>query len=84
LRQPASNWKLQIGLMLVLGGAAGNLYDRLSFGYVIDFIDVFYNSYHWPTFNMADSSISVGIGLLLFEAVTQKNPVENADTIPVK
>ena len=84
LRQPAKNWKLQIGLMLVLGGAAGNLFDRLSYGYVIDFIDVFYRNYHWPTFNIADSSISVGIGFLLLEALTQKDPVENADTILVK
>jgi len=84
LRQPASNWKLQFGLMLVLGGAAGNLFDRLSYGYVTDFIDVFYKSYHWPTFNVADSSISVGIGLLLLEVLTQKNRVENADTILVK
>ena len=84
LRQPASNWKLQIGLMLVLGGAAGNLFDRLSYGYVIDFIDVFYGNYHWPTFNVADSSISVGIGLLLLEALTQKNPMEKADTILIK
>ncbi len=84
LRQPASNWKLQCGLMLVLGGAAGNLFDRLSYGYVIDFIDVFYRNYHWPTFNVADSSISVGIGLLLLEALTQKDQLENADTIPIK
>jgi len=70
--------------MLVLGGAAGNLFDRLSYGYVIDFIDVFYKNYHWPTFNVADSSISVGIGLLLLEVLTQKNRVENADTILVK
>ena len=70
--------------MLVLGGAAGNLFDRLSYGYVIDFIDVFYRNYHWPTFNVADSSISVGIGLLLLEALTQKNPMENTGTILVK
>jgi len=72
LRQPAANWKLQFGLMLVLGGAVGNLFDRISYGYVIDFVDVYYGSYHWPTFNLADSSISVGIGLLLLEVLTQK------------
>ena len=54
LHQPVRNWKLQVGLMMVLGGATGNLFDRISYGYVIDFIDVFYKSYHWPTFNVAD------------------------------
>jgi signal peptidase II len=74
LRHPTKNWKLQLGLMLVLGGAAGNLYDRLLYGYVIDFIEAYYRSYHWPTFNVADSSISIGIGLLLLETLTQKPP----------
>jgi signal peptidase II len=72
LRNSQKNWKLQLGLMLVLGGAAGNLYDRLRYGYVIDFIEVYYSSYHWPTFNVADSSISIGIGLLLLETLTHR------------
>jgi signal peptidase II len=72
LRNSSRNWKLQLGLMLVLGGAAGNLYDRLLYGYVIDFIEAYYRSYHWPTFNVADSSISVGIGLLLLETLTHR------------
>ncbi len=72
LRNSSRNWKLQWGLMLVLGGAAGNLYDRLLHGYVTDFIEVYYRSYHWPTFNMADTSISIGIGLLLLETLTQQ------------
>jgi len=72
LRTSGRNWKLQLGLMLVLGGAAGNLYDRLHYGYVIDFIEVYYSSYHWPTFNVADSSISIGIGLLLLETLTHR------------
>ena len=80
LRHPVENWKLQLGLMLVLGGAAGNLYDRINFGYVIDFLDVFYGTYHWPTFNVADSSITVGIGFLLLE-VLQKPSVEQVKTV---
>jgi signal peptidase II len=85
LRHPAQDWRLQLGLMLVLGGAAGNLYDRVAYGYVIDFIDVFYRTYHWPTFNVADSSISVGIGLLLLQVLVQKPQAENSvKTIPVK
>lgn len=75
LKQPAANWRLQLGLMLVLGGAAGNLFDRISYGYVIDFIDVYYGTYHWPTFNLADSSISLGIGLLMLEVFTHKTNI---------
>jgi signal peptidase II len=80
LRQPVENWKLQLGLMLVLGGAAGNLYDRINYGYVIDFLDVFYGTYHWPTFNVADSAITIGIGFLLLE-VLHKPSVEEAKTV---
>ncbi len=56
---------LAVGLMLVLGGALGNLTDRLLHGYVIDFIDVYYSSWHWPAFNFADSAITVGAALLI-------------------
>ena len=48
-------------LALILGGAIGNLIDRLHFGHVIDFIDVYYKTYHWPAFNLADSAICIGI-----------------------
>jgi signal peptidase II len=85
LRHPVKNWKLQLGLMLVLGGAVGNFYDRISYGYVIDFIDVFYRTYHWPTFNVADSAISVGIGLLLLEVLLQKPQKDDeVKAVPVK
>ncbi len=52
-------------LALVLGGALGSLIDRLHFGYVVDYIDVYIGSYHWPAFNVADAAISIG-ALLLF------------------
>jgi len=84
LRQSVGNWKLQWGLMLVLGGAAGNLYDRVQYGYVIDFIDVFYKSYHWPTFNVADASISFGIGMLMLEILTQKPQFDAGKTLPAE
>lgn len=57
-----------IGWALVLGGAIGNLIDRLLWGYVIDFLDVYYGNWHWPAFNVADSAITVGVGLLLLDA----------------
>ncbi len=56
-------------LALILAGALGNLYDRLIHGYVTDFIDVYYRSYHWPAFNVADMSISFGIGLWLLAQI---------------
>ena len=59
-----------LALSLVLGGAVGNLVDRVLYGYVIDFIDVYYASWHWPTFNIADSSITLGAALLLLDAFT--------------
>ena len=59
---------LGTGLMLVLGGAAGNLTDRLLHGYVIDFADVHYHAWHWPAFNVADSAITVGAVLLIIDA----------------
>lgn len=60
---------LATGLMLILGGAAGNLVDRLVHGYVIDFIDAYYRTWHWPAFNVADSAISIGAVLLALDAL---------------
>jgi signal peptidase II len=58
-----------VGLALILGGALGNAYDRLRFGYVIDFLEVHIIHYHWPDFNVADSAIVVGGILLLYDAM---------------
>jgi signal peptidase II len=55
-------------LALVLGGAVGNLIDRFTRGSVVDFIDAYWRSYHWPTFNIADSAICIGIGILFLWA----------------
>jgi signal peptidase II len=59
---------LAIALSLVLGGAIGNLIDRLAYGYVIDFLDVYYQTWHWPAFNIADSAITLGVILMLVES----------------
>ena len=56
-----------IGLALILGGALSNLFDRIRFGRVVDFVDVYCRGYHWYTFNLADASIVVGAGFLVFE-----------------
>ena len=58
-------WRVQVPLAMILGGAAGNLLDRLRYGYVVDFIDVGYGSWHWPVFNAADSCITVGVSALM-------------------
>ena len=67
-RLSAAEAATSLALSLILGGAAGNLIDRLVYGYVIDFIDVYYGSWHWPAFNVADAAISVGAFLLLLDA----------------
>ena len=68
---------LRLGLALVLGGAIGNFLDRLRLGYVIDFIDWhWYTAATWPTFNVADAAISVGVGLLLLDSLLHKSASE--------
>ncbi len=60
---------LAVALMLVLGGAIGNLLDRLLYGHVVDFVDVYYRGWHWPAFNVADSAITVGAILIALDAL---------------
>ncbi|MEJ2007512.1 MAG: signal peptidase II [Acidobacteriota bacterium] len=66
------NWTTGVALALILGGASSNLVDRIRFGQVVDFLDVYYRSYHWPTFNLADSAIVVGAGLIILELFLSK------------
>jgi len=65
VRLPRKDWIGQVSIAGILGGAIGNLIDRLRFGEVIDFLDVYLESYHWPAFNVADSAISVGVVCLI-------------------
>jgi len=65
--------KLELfALSLIFGGALGNFIDRARLGEVIDFIDVYYRTYHWPAFNVADSAITIGVILLVFRLVFVK------------
>jgi signal peptidase II len=66
-RSPRLRWEAGVGLALILGGALSNLFDRIRLGRVVDFIDVYCRSHHWPTFNLADSAIVVGAGFLVFQ-----------------
>ncbi len=62
----------RLGLSLILGGAVGNLIDRIAFGRVTDFIDVFISRFHWPAFNVADSALTIGLLLLLGGVLLQR------------
>jgi len=66
INQYKKNILIVIGLLLILGGAIGNLYDRISYGYVIDFIYLHFDEFYWPAFNVADSAISLGVLLFLY------------------
>ena len=75
LKKHPSNKLFCWGLALVLGGALGNLYDRITLGYVVDFLYFYYQQFAWPAFNVADSAICVGVGLLLLDSFKQPKRV---------
>ena len=64
---PASQWLARIGLALILGGAAGNLIDRVTAGYVVDFVDLYWSGWHFWAFNVADAAITIGVVLMILE-----------------
>ena len=68
----------RLALAFILGGAVGNLVDRVRFGYVVDFIHVYWNQHSWPDFNVADSAISTGVALLLLDMLRPARRVEPA------
>ena len=74
LRNDPRNKLLQGALALVLAGALGNLYDRISLGYVIDFLEFHARGYYWPSFNLADTSITIGVMLLAWEIFHNEAP----------
>jgi len=65
-----------IAFSFVIGGALGNLNDRIIYGYVIDFIEVYYNTFYWPIFNIADVAISIGVILLLCNIIFNKKKIK--------
>jgi signal peptidase II len=66
------DWQAGLGLSLILGGALSNLADRIRFGRVVDFLDLYFRNYHWYTFNVADSAIVVGACLLIVRVMVSK------------
>jgi signal peptidase II len=72
-RLPRHEKAVAVSLALILGGAIGNVIDRVLYGYVVDFVDFYYGTWHWPAFNVADAAISVGVVILLVDSfVPQK------------
>lgn len=71
LRLSADEKLTGAALGLIIGGAVGNLIDRINNGYVVDFIDVYYNDWHWPAFNVADSAITCGVIVLVADGLLQ-------------
>ena len=76
LKTPPGYGFLAVAFALIFGGAIGNLIDRVRFGMVVDFIDVYIGNYHWPAFNIADSAITVGIFIFIYHLVFKKMPEE--------
>jgi signal peptidase II len=76
-RIPRHDWRQALPFALIVGGALGNLIDRVRFGYVVDFIDAYWGAHHWPAFNVADSAIVAGaIGLALFTILLPGKPAD--------
>jgi signal peptidase II len=74
LRRHGEERLLATALALVLGGALGNLYDRVTIGHVVDFVQLHAGGYYWPAFNVADSAISVGVALLIWDSLRGRHP----------
>ena len=72
---PAHGWPGALAVGLIFGGAVGNLIDRLRWGAVVDFVDVHWQQYHWPAFNVADSAITVGVALLALRLMARQPAV---------
>jgi len=73
-KTPKTHPWLAAGLALIFGGAIGNLIDRFRFGKVVDFLDFYIGTAHWPAFNVADSAITVGVGIFILHIVLNRMP----------
>ncbi|MCW8092927.1 signal peptidase II [Alteromonas sp. ASW11-130] len=76
-QSPKQQRLLPIAFALILGGALGNVYDRLAYGYVVDFLDFYVGQWHWPAFNIADSAIFIGAALLIIDMIINKDEHDN-------
>lgn len=78
-RNPRGQTRVALGLSLILGGALGNVVDRATRGYVVDFIDCYWGAWHFAAFNVADSAITLGAGLLLLDMLLEKKRSSRQD-----
>lgn len=78
----ARHWVLSLGLGMIIGGAVGNVIDRIRFGAVFDFLDVHVGGWHWPAFNVADSSITLGVVLLILDSLFQFGDRRTTEAAP--
>ncbi|ACJ30410.1 Peptidase A8, signal peptidase II [Shewanella piezotolerans WP3] len=82
LRQQSTKmWRLNLAYTLVIGGALGNLIDRLQHGFVVDFLDFYWKTSHFPAFNIADSAICIGAGLIILDSFVSGKDVKKSDDI---
>lgn len=79
IQTPEEDTSGLIGISLLFGGAVGNLLDRIRLGEVVDFLDFYVGEFHWPAFNVADSAITIGISMLMFNLFWQKKKFSTAN-----
>ncbi|HZE20727.1 MAG TPA: signal peptidase II [Desulfobaccales bacterium] len=80
-RLPEDHWPAALGYSLILTGALGNLIDRIRLGAVVDFIDVYWRSYHWPAFNVADSLVCVGAAILVWVIIREEKTADASNPV---
>jgi len=80
-RLPEDRWQAALGYSLIMAGALGNLMDRVRLGEVVDFLDVHWGRYHWPAFNVADSLVCLGAGVLVWVILTEEKKVNASSAI---
>lgn len=79
-RLPPARWAATLGYSLIITGALGNLIDRVRLGEVVDFLDFYWGRYHWPAFNVADSLVCVGAGVLVWVILREEKDADASDT----
>jgi signal peptidase II len=80
-RLPDDRWPAGLGYSLILTGALGNLIDRIRLGEVVDFLDFYWGRYHWPAFNVADSLVCVGAGILVFVILSEEKSADASNPV---
>ncbi len=81
-KHPENSNLIRNASAMILGGAIGNMTDRVRFGKVVDFIDIYWGEYHWPAFNIADMAISIGVGLFLLDMFINKEKTDKISLTP--